>query len=69
MRIKPGYIVLTAAGVALGLQVVLIRQRDHEERMAKKDRRKRALGYALFGATVALGLTSRNRLKIEIKDN
>ena len=37
--------------------------------MAKKDRRKRALGYALFGATVALGLTSRNRLKIEIKDN
>lgn len=26
MRIKPGYIVLTAAGVALGLQVVLIRQ-------------------------------------------
>lgn len=45
------------------------RQRDHEERMAKKDRRKRALGYALFGATVALGLTSRNRLKIEIKDN
>ena len=45
------------------------RQRDHEERMAKKDRRKRALGYALFGASVALALTSRNKLKIEIKDN
>lgn len=44
------------------------RQRDHERRMARKQRAKRALGWTLFGASIALALTKPKTEVTVIKD-